>query len=318
MLARGHPRLWWDSHECRHAFDVRIDGHFPIFNRSSGVMLHDGSRNDVAPATHTRHATWEDTWTTVRLRAEDERLLNTPFDRCARRFCQHVGVPVAVRTRVRPVRGFVHAGNRSRFAIPIEKVASSSLKKVYGYRHLSRCVHKTASALFASMPNSTACGYSGSFGWRSGLESVIVVRNPFARFMSSLNDHGPLVCSNADCRLLRKARQLVSAWSRRSIVMKLFPPEASIHMYTQSYFVSATDAGGRPVEWTQIRRLEEGNVSSVVKNVKRQDYSHIVRLLMADRALRCGLCAIYAQDFVCFGYTGCEDCDAGHARRATI
>jgi hypothetical protein len=141
---------------------------------------------------------------------------------------------------------------------------------------------------------------------------VAVVRNPFERFISSLLDHGNLKCASPSCALLAGARRLVRAYRSRRFEIALFPPAATIHRYTQSYFLSATDLDGRPIQWTQLYRLEEVstlpyNMTLPRKNAKAS-YAHILRFLRNDSELRCGVCDVYRQDFACFQYTGCEGC----------
>lgn len=99
--------------------------------------------------------------------------------------------------------------------------------------------------------------------------------------------------------------------------MKLFPPAATIHQYTQSYFLSGTDATGVPVKWTRIIKLENVSADALPGHLRlpRQNakpgYGRLVEMVRADPELRCGICDIYRQDFVCFGYRGCEGCTGG-------
>ena len=96
-------------------------------------------------------------------------------------------------------------------------------------------------------------------------------------------------------------------------------------MYTQSYFLSATDAAGSPVQWTRILRLEEltssadfpgvdpSQQAALIKKGKAAEnfkppYEGIINLVRADDDLRCGICRVYRQDFACLGYGGCESC----------
>ena len=99
--------------------------------------------------------------------------------------------------------------------------------------------------------------------------------------------------------------------------MKPFPPAATIHQYTQSYFLSGTDATGVPVKWTRIIKLENVSADALPGHLRlpRQNakpgYDRLVEMVRADPELRCGICDIYRQDFVCFGYRGCEGCTGG-------
>lgn len=309
MLTTRRPTLWWDTRACSSVFPADVYDSSTRFHAESGLFLPRDTSRPVTQRDGVRHTTWEDLLdeTHVRLRAEDLNLLSRNFSSCRQVFCEHVGVPLAVKTRVRPVRGLLHPRNRTHFTIPIEKVASSSIKREYDYRHLVGCDHKNALGVFAHMFNSTACEYAGSFHWTPSKTSVVTVRNPFRRFLSSLVDHGHLTCDDASCSLLREARQLARQMARREIEMRLFPPHATIHFYTQSYFLSATDMSGAPVRWTRIHRLEE--TQPMFRENQKDDYSHIMNFLHQDRALRCDICRVYRQDFVCFGYTGCEGCE---------
>ena len=95
------------------------------------------------------------------------------------------------------------------------------------------------------------------------------------------------------------------------------PPAATIHQYTQSYFLSGTDATGVPVKWTRIIKLENVSADALPGHLRlpRQNakpgYGRLVEMVRADPELRCGICDIYRQDFVCFGYRGCEGCTGG-------
>ena len=303
------PTLWWETQACRSVFPANVYGSPARFHAESGLFLPEDALHKVTRRDGVRHTTWEDLLdaTRVRLRAQDATLLNRSFSSCRHVFCEHVGVPLSVQTRVRPVRGLLHPQNRTHFTVPIEKVASSSIKREYHYRHLVGCDHKNALSVFAHMFNSTACEYAGSFHWTPSKTSVVTVRNPFRRFLSSLVDHGDLRCNDASCPLLREARHLVRQMASREIEMKLFPPHATIHFYTQSYFLSATDMSGAPIAWTRILRLEE--TQPAFRENQKEDYSHIMSFLQQDRVLKCDICRVYRQDFVCFGYTGCEGCE---------
>lgn len=313
MLGRTESTLWWNTRMCRSVFSANLQDSLPLFDAESGMMI-PGVNNEKDFHVHevhkSRHVTWEDTLNIheVHLDRSDKKLLNQSFHACVSPHCMHVGVPLSVQTRIRPVRAFVDAHNSSRFTVPIEKVASSSLKREYGYEHLRRCGFNDAIRLFAHMSNSTACNYAGSFVWNRRLTSVAIVRHPFRRFLSSLVDHGTLNCSAPNCQLLSKAKSLIGRLASKRFDMKLFPPAAMIHMYTQSYFLSATNVDGAPILWTRIDRMEENPPIKFAEN-KKESYTHIVDYLVQDKTLRCDICRVYRQDFVCFGYTGCEDCD---------
>jgi hypothetical protein len=313
MLPRQGATLWWETEACRTMFSADIRNVPPVFDPASGMLIPTLDAARVVRRKLVRHVTWEDTLpiSSVKLNPADRRLLNQSFSSCLSAFCMHVGVPLAVGTHIRPVRAFVDVHNRSRFTVPIEKVASSSLRLEYGYRHLKQCAHQDAVALFSHMSNTTACGYAGSFLWdpMKRLVSTAFVRHPFRRFLTSLVDHGRLRCSNPRCSLLINAKTLIDSFVRKKVGMKLFPPASTIHMYTQSYFLSATNMVGRPIRWTRINRIEETPPTAFVKN-KKSSYVHILEYLVSNKDLRCSICHVYRQDFVCLGYTGCEDC--GH------
>ena len=99
--------------------------------------------------------------------------------------------------------------------------------------------------------------------------------------------------------------------------MRLFPPAATIHQYTQSYFLSGTDATGVPVKWTRIIKLENAPDDAMPDHLRlphhnaKPAHSHLVELVRADAEIRCGICDIYRQDFVCLGYQGCQGCTGG-------
>ena len=146
----------WEGPSCRDVFSgaVSLESSRPKFDATSGLLVPDkahkvwtasgGKLNKVGA----RHVTWEDTLDArkISIRPADGRLLDVPRAGCRGRplHCEHAGVPLAVGSLIRPLRGIFHSHNRSLFAVPIEKSACSSLKSLFGYRLLHGCPHPTA------------------------------------------------------------------------------------------------------------------------------------------------------------------------------
>ena len=316
----------WEGRACRSVFSASLDVAQPKFDPASGMLVPDQA-HDVGAATMSgggvdeigvRHVTWEDTLERrkISIRPADGRLLDVPRATCRGPplYCEHAGVPLSVGSLIRPMRGIFHSHNRSLFTVPIEKSACSSIKSLFGYRLLHGCLHTTARQLFDSMANSTACDYAGSYAWQAASERIALVRDPITRFLSSLEDHAPLKCAHANCTLLQAARRRLREYREGRFEMHLFPPAATIHQYTQSYFLSGTDATGVPIKWTRIIKLENAPGDGMPNRLRlphhnaKPAYGHLVELVRADAELRCGICEIYRQDFVCLGYQGCEGC----------
>ena len=331
----------WEGRACRNVFAASLDTARPKFDAASGILVPGATRAVRTSKTSggeldeigVRHVTWEDTldWRNISVRPADGRLLDVPRATCQGppRFCEHAGVPLSVGSLIRPVRGIFHRRNRSLFTVPIEKSASTSIKSLFGYRLLHGCPHTTAHQLFDSMANSTACDFAGTYAWQAASERIALVRDPIRRFLSSLIDHGkklecdvfcarrPLSHPHSRTRILEPARRRLRELRQGRFEMRLFPPGATIHQYTQSYFLSGTDATGVPVKWTRIIKLESATDDAMPDHLRlplqnaKADYGNLVEMVRADAEIRCGICDIYRQDFVCLGYQGCEGCTGG-------
>ena len=324
----------WEGRACRSVFAASLDTARPKFDPASGMlvpgathgvrtsMTSEGISGGELDEIGVRHVTWEDTLDrrNISLRPADGRLLDVPRATCRGPplHCEHAGVPLSVGSLIRPLRGIFHRHNHSLFTVPIEKSACTSIKSLFGYRLLHRCPHTTARQLFDSMANSTACDFAGTYAWQAASERIALVRDPITRFLSSLDDHAPQLCVKNCARIiLEPARKRLRELRQGRFEMRLFPPAATIHQYTQSYFLSGTDATGVPVKWTRIIKLENAPDDAMPDHLRlphhnaKPAHSHLVELVRADAEIRCGICDIYRQDFVCLGYQGCEGCTGG-------
>ena len=107
------------------------------------------------------------------------------------------------------------------------------------------------------------------------------------------------------------------------------PGHATVHYLTQSYFLSATDASGKPIDWDLLVRLENfsSGISTAVHAMTTDDrrsrrgglkifgprnqkvgFTAAARFalkaaLLNATDLMCDVCAVYGQDYVCLGYT---------------
>ena len=120
------------------------------------------------------------------------------------------------------------------------------------------------------------CCISGTFQHNSdaaGLYRFAIVRDPLDRFLSGVHPHESwrlctkpgtngttqkFVCLDTLSELWAHARALAGCSPRGYRVVNVPEPNTikSAHWYTQSYFLSATDAHGRPFKWDFIGRLE--------------------------------------------------------------
>ena len=111
-----------------------------------------------------------------------------------------------------------------------------------------------------------------------------------------------------NCTLLQAARRRARKYREGRFEMHLFPPAATIHQYTQSYFLSGTDATGVPIKWTRIIKLGNApgdgmpNRLRLPHNNAKPAYARSPgRTGPPRRRTPCGMCEINRQDFVCLG-----------------
>lgn len=130
-----------------------------------------------------------------------------------------------------------------------------------------------------------ACGYASSFDVATKLRPhpfrFALVRNPLSRFISGYNDHGGLLrgCASRSSCTGASLAELVDEYAEHAkrlgtlaqgrgaggghagdsagaFAVRLTPPHAHVHMQTQSYFLSVTEANGEPLDWDALVRLE--------------------------------------------------------------
>eukprot|EP00966_Prymnesium_polylepis_P307237 7099771-Prymnesium_polylepis.1 len=185
--------------------------------------------------------------------------------------------------------------------------------------------------------------------------NVAVVRDPFDRFLSAHTDHGSLseTCPDRYCtvdsgKLLaqyeRRARRLAALAAggrpgKRPVNVNLVPPLAFIHQLTQSYFLSATDARGAPLEWHALVRLEaiEDELAPVLEASTRascrgercegawrgrrplfprrnkkinplNQYRELRAALLNRTEAMCDVCQYFVQDYFCLGFAFPDAC----------
>ena len=130
-------------------------------------------------------------------------------------------------------------------------------------------------------PRGAACGYASTFDAAvAGGFNFALVRDPVARFLSALSNHGGLgacwrpegsrayhqkgPCPDVLGQLVGTLRRLAHEpcctggrlGAKGRCELHLLPPHASIHWQTQSYFLSSTDAAGAPFRWDMLARME--------------------------------------------------------------
>ena len=337
------------------------------------------------------------------------RGLNEIFSRGSMNACEWLGLPLAIGTRARPVRGLelsatilrkaarTTAGGKrmvawsaaddgsapSLFVPLIEKSGSSTLVSALAtqwvgvpaplYRSTAACRrHRTHIGMLEGLEDLMSpacsgigrsarakqserdpranpprreqlhgCGYAASFARDASSPSVALamVREPIGRFISGVFPHRELgKCEDYDCIALRLLRSRAREMAGGKWQIKLLPPDATVHAYTQSYYLSATSACGEPIAWDRLLKLEELSLSafeglseallppsarhrliSKRENAKNRSQSHMAAILMlGDLDTICDVCTVYAQDFVCLGYPMPLACRACRGPRAVL
>lgn len=135
----------------------------------------------------------------------------------------------------------------------------------------------------------------------------------------------------------RRAKRLAALASgvrvgRKPLSLNLVPPLAFIHQLTQSYFLTATDAAGNPLEWHALPRLEalEAELAPILEAATKErcrgercatawrhkplfprrnakinpmnQYRQLRSELLNRTDAMCDICQYLAQDYVCLGY----------------
>lgn len=153
---------------------------------------------------------------------------------------------------------------------------------------------------------------------------TIAVRHPLERFLAMVYEHGKWQrCGDHICpEQLSHAKELALSLS------KDFPHKRrECQSPTQSYFLSATDAEGKPFEFEKIIRLENfesdleslGKLSGIDVNFKnRPNFNDsgdpetkqlAFDEVFSDKKTLCAVCKVYAQDFACLGYVKPDGCN---------
>ena len=113
---------------------------------------------------------------------------------------------------------------------------------------------------------------------REPILHIATVRDPLDRFVSAYNDHGGGGGGIARCHVTQKKIEAALREGRKPpppcpplalelrkhaqrladgrFITRLTPHHAGIHFFSQSYFLSATDRDGAPLEWDMLVRLE--------------------------------------------------------------
>ena len=194
------------------------------------------------------------------------------------------------------------------------------------------------------------CCISGTFDQSEseqvGLYRFAMVREPLGRFLSGIHSHGSLsmcdgnssspkrrVCDNTVQVIRAHAARVAGQTPKSYPVVNLWDSRISksVHWYTQSYFLSATDASGTPYRWDFIGRLETfeqdlGRVATRLPSIRpalahvkhsnkhssdeEQDRELLRRVVLDDPETACNFCRVHAQDYVCLGYDMPVECGA--------
>lgn len=200
----------------------------------------------------------------------------------------------------------------------------------------------------------TGCGHAASFDLEEFIGHTVgfaVVREPVARFVSALDTHHASPPTNmkelqawantiarlhglsrvkvhGDVGLSNRVFTAVGLLAQRAALLRNGSFVEDAHVRTQAYYLSATDASGRPIDWGHVVRLEDssatGELQSIAmrmlrgavdakrrasgffaarRNSKEPAYkAALMEAVYAHPTLACDLCVVYAQDFRCLGY----------------
>ncbi|CAJ1431302.1 unnamed protein product [Effrenium voratum] len=177
-------------------------------------------------------------------------------------------MPLAVRTAARPIKvSLATLQNRTLMMGAVWKCASTSMRAMLqsldGVEFLD--AHGESKDFCAEQNFSwPACEKTSSFlsaavqaTWK-----VATIRDPFERFMASVNEHGKWSsCDGEVCQdEIEKAKDLA-----RTLATQFPGTYRSCEHPTMSYFLSATDLNGNPVVWDML--LEVDDLSSELQKL---------------------------------------------------
>ena len=308
-----------------------------------------------------RIATWEDGLQLHHLKHAQQGLYSRPPSSL-------FSPPLAIRTVQRPVKAWWFGENA--MAPMIEKSASTLLDVIFKRAGATgghcRCENRpsqraVADAIIeaAAQPASRRCCGSGTFVHDAisnrSVYRFAFVRDPLDRFLSGMRPHSPWVlCGKQVCAedaaALRRHAAALAAHTAHSFEVANLPNRrtrtvASAHWYTQSYFLSATDATGRPLLWDHIGRVERvrhdlqsvathvGGLSAALLTMAGNDSSrggHAAELpkfnanglvqeherailrasVLGEPQMACDFCTVHLQDYACLGYPLPAECTA--------
>ncbi|CAK0876603.1 unnamed protein product [Prorocentrum cordatum] len=255
-------------------------------------------------------------------------------------------MPYFIRTPVRAVKIDVAAvGTVITMHPAIWKVASTTISHLMGKPPFSRhrgphdslgpCLtgwnrstavhdggcHKLTSANLQGLnPRATALDPVSAVASMDELMKFAFVRDPFERFAAGVHEHGMWNGAKMD-RNVNAARGFSRNFAR-------FPHDyRNCPLPTQSYFLSATDDSGKPIDWDFIAKLEDFDAQWISLGAvvgsnfsKPQEMANpsgsggltrrVVDALRQDLEIACRVCQVYIQDYVCLGYTVPEYCCA--------
>jgi len=156
----------------------------------------------------------------------------------------------------------------------------------------------------------------------------VFVRDPFERFAAGVHEKGDWNSTNMRVNV-QAARELARSF-------KTFPHSyRTCPLPTQSYFLSATDVSGKPIDWDFIAKLEDFDQqwislgtfigTPLSKPLLKANPSgsaeltrSVVDVLRQDLEVVCRVCQVYLQDYVCLGYTVPEQCCARQCAEVSI
>lgn len=352
MLAR------WSSHQCRHFFGPPDGAQQELVGSAYVARMHlwlpaSETEGDLqwphAAMAPMRHLTYEDVAVPLAYDPCQPSQLNVP--RCAvtamswawRRWRRFHGpwdawcMPYFVRTPVRSVKvatAFTPQGQRLTFVMNW-KAASSTLRVLLQQAPFHSYVDPHAIRRDGCTAGLGECckHASTSSGNLSASRMVAFVRDPLDRFLAGVYETGQWY-GNMGRNLIevrREARRLLD-----------FPHQQRLCKYSsQSYLLSGTDAKGVPLEPSFLGRVEDFDAdwralgawlgmnltsagfdtsSKVAINPSGSSAmkSRIRAAVMSDEKVVCSVCAVFLQDYACFGYLVPEPCCRGHCSRHGI
>jgi hypothetical protein len=253
------------------------------------------------------------------------------FTGLQRAFFSPTCLQMAVRTAQRPVKVSMWLSDQDRKLVmaSVWKCGTTTLKELFKNISNKRFFipqHTQHPFFCEGHPDSfpfRTCGWHTSFAPDAADADVYAAsaRNPLERFMAGIHEHDQWPsCDGEPCpEAVEQAKSVA-----KQLLLNFPHRYRSCPLPTQSYFLSATDKQGQPVDWSLVMRLEEfASELATLRNLTGLDIPNLIvqmssgsrsmkqkyfDAIYSDLATVCAVCKVYAQDFACLGYERPGNC----------